>query len=869
MTSRRWTLLLWCAAAAGLGAAAWLFLPRESDSGRSRPRLRIALVDVSASVARTRAWLPWVRAELRRAAEEAREAQDELAVISFADGVSMGFDAGAPQAFLEELEGRHGRPFDPSLRLPDGATRLGAALATAEGLLRGTHRPPGGRLTVLGPLTTTESGAGSHPGSLTMPSIAPSATPSTAPGAATLLARLTAAGTPIVVRAPPPPERDDLGLLELSLAPRVEEGAPLIALARLVLRRGTALASAAHLRIEVECDGVSRAFELPLALPDTDGQFQLPIDCGPAGFGRNEVRARCRLDSGPDPVPENDRAMARCSAAGARTLGVAVRPELRSAAEAWLAPAGRSALTGLQFAFFPPEELGAELSGLAALLTFDLSPGALPESILTAFVRRGGGWLALSGYGFLDDWNPGEASGPLHALLPCEPLASEAEPRDVVLLVDGSGSMAGGPFETVRAAALELVSAALPTDRVSLRFFTVRLEPEHLLKERLESRAAERDAARHAAEELLALRVPSGTTFLLQSLGELARTARAPETLALLLTDGWEREGLPDVLAAAEKVRGELADARVRLVVIGVGEPNLPLLTQLAGAPERVRVGQTLDDLRAVFHRELHGAQLAEGDLAVRSVPRAAGSLADEVSSEGGAARALPPLERYVRNRLRSGAEILWESGTGEPILALMRAGLGRVALFSSRPGAGWGSRYARPGLGEPAEFAGLLRWLARGPESGRTPEARLEEDLLRLRGLDPDTPPELVVRLRDARQPWEESLVLTPPAVPGFDVLRTREGRVMRAGWQLPFALFQSGGAELALPVQTAVPAEFAWREEPVELPGVGPGRLAAVPASTRSSRTAAIVLGASLGLLFLAGWATGKGQGVPGIGR
>jgi hypothetical protein len=82
----RGTTTLWFGALSCLGLAAWLFLPRVSAAG-STPRLRVALVDASASVARDRTWLPWVRSELRALAQESRAADEELAVASFADGL--------------------------------------------------------------------------------------------------------------------------------------------------------------------------------------------------------------------------------------------------------------------------------------------------------------------------------------------------------------------------------------------------------------------------------------------------------------------------------------------------------------------------------------------------------------------------------------------------------------------------------------------------------------------------------------------------------------------------------------------------------------------------------------------------------------
>lgn len=855
----------WLASVGVLTLAAWLFLPRERAGPREGARLRAVLVDASASVVRSPSWLAWARAELAREARAAEANAEELHVLSFAAGVATGFPAGPadaggdPARFLRALAGGAERPFDPALSLARDATELAQALEAVAPALLDERRPPG-ELVLLAPPAFT----GASP--------------------AAALARLVAGGVALRVSAPPPPASSDLGLLALELAPRVEAGARLVARARFVWHAaGPAPAGPAWVELELENEAGTRTLRQAVPLPAAAGEFELPLECGLAAPGRNELRARCRLSAGPDFFPENDRARALTTAEGARVLGVVSPAELRPAAEAWLAPAGQSALAGLQFVFLSPEELAPELAGLSALVSFDLGPSDLPEPLVAAFVRAGGGWLALSGWHFLDDWMPGFTDGELHRMLPCEPESESALPRDVVLLVDGSGSMDGAPFESVRAATLELVAAALPSDRVSLRFFTVRLEREHLLKERSASRAEDVELARRAAQELLALRVPSGTTFLLHSVRELGAELGEHETLVLLLTDGWERDALSDVLAEARAVATELARARARLVVIAVGEPNLPVLAALAGGEERVRAGRTLADLRAVFRRELSGARVAEGEFALHLAARAPGSLADEVASRT-AEPVLAPLERYVRNQLRPGAEALWESATGEPVLALARAGLGRTALFASRPTPEWAGRYARAGLGQPAEFEGLLRWLARGPESAGgaapAPRARLAQGRLILSGLDPRTPAELGARLVDlGGAHTAEELSLRASGRLPTEVLRTRSARPRGRDWEAPIVLVPGTDArppELALPVELGLADEFAWRER-----GVPPAWLEPDPdVAARSDGTAARahpaapwVLSLGLVLLFGAGLGAGRGrnrdQGVPGSSR
>lgn len=811
-----------------LGLAAWAFLPRPIEGLRAGPRLRVALVDASASTAGSRAWLPWVRCELRELAVQAAAAGDELAVVAFADGLATGFAPGDPARFLAELEGRGGAPFDPRAGLLQGATRMAAALEGVEPWLLENARPPG-ELVLLGPASFT----GRSP--------------------APVLARLAAGGVALGTRQPPLPAESDLGLLELVLPPRVERGAPLVALARLVLRRGAAPAGTARMALALECDGAVREWAFELALPGTDGEFELPLDCGTAGPGASELRALVSLSGGPDLLPANDRARARTVATGTLTLGVAAHPESRAAAEEWLTRDGRSSEPGLQFVLLEPAELGAWLTELDALVSFDLAPRELPAPLLEPFVRHGGGWLALAGWRFLADWIP-SAGGELPRLLPCEPAGSEAAPREVVLLVDGSGSMEGAPFESVRAAALELVSFALPADRVSLRFFTQALEPAHLLKEGSAGGAQTSAAARDAARELLLLRVPSGPTFLLRALRELGAAAGADETLLFLLSDGWERGA--DAEEAARRVAAELAAARVRLVVIAAGEANRALLAALAGGADEVRSGGSLGELRAVFRREVHASQLAEGELELQRAARAPGSLADEVASAASLPSPPAPLERHLRSRLRPGGEALWQDTAGEPVLALARAGLGRTAFFASLPGAGWASRHAHLADGE---LRGLLRWLARGPGRETPPRARLEDGFLRVSGLGPETPAELRAELlADDGARVCARLTLLPPGAPGSDVAGTRQAPVTEEEDSAPALLVRFTGDALqgqALVVERALAAELAWRERPVPAAWLRPESSARVERHARASRPLALLAtGLGLGLLFVA---------------
>ena len=817
--------------------AAWLLVPRPLPGEELLGPVRVALVDASASVRRTRPdWPRWVLARLREEADAAREEGASFAVVSYARGVGRGFGPGTAEEFLELLAGRAGRPFDPrSAAGADDASRLAAALEVGRGLALAPGRRPG---TIV--LVGADGWTGDDP-------------------TAELVA-LANGGARVLHRQPPPPERTDLAVRSVDLPQRIEAGAPLLALVWLDLLPGADAPSHARLAVELETSGLPRRFELRARLPETAGSVDVPVDLGPAAFGRTEVRIEVTpLDAAGaelvDPVFENDRGAAATRAAGELVLLVAARGEDLGSARAWLAPSGSSALAGIQFRFAALEEVPFLLEQADALISFDVALRDLPEGPLQRFVERGGGWLATSGSHFLEDWVPGEPAEGLHGLLPLAPAPLEAGERDVLLLVDGSGSMEGEPFDTVRTACLDLVAAALPSDEVALRFFTTHLLEAHLVKPRTDGARVDREESAGAARRLLALRVPEGDTQIMGSLEELARARRGArnECLALFLSDGLERQDYSDPAGRAQRVLAALAETRTALRPIAIGaKADREFLALLARAGEEVLAPSGLEDLREIFHRAVTGARCREGAaLALAWVPSPTGSTGAQLGLLG---EPLPPVERFVKNELRPeagamGAEVLWQGDRGEPVLALARAGLGRTAVFASLPGEGWAAHYTRRlGLGEPARFAGLLRWLARGPE--RRPEGlslSLDPDgELVLSGLGRDWPATVPVSVllsgdSDAREAFV--VELRPPALgAGGDPLALRVGvapieafrdalAALAAGRTPYFRLIAPDGEELFFPIDLGTPPEFVARAG-------GPDPLRATLAAVRSGR-------------------------------
>ena len=845
------------------------------------------LVDSSASVVRRRpGWLPWIRARLADEATLADENGSEIAVVVFGRDVDLRFAPAAPQALIAALEARGGAPFDPAAS-DDGESALTGAVEVASSIALDPLRPAGA-VVLLGDGAWT----GTDP--------------------ARALAALAWGGAEFSHVLPPPATLPDAAVVSLDLPDLVEVGAPL--LARVTLELSPPGAQNGVLIVEVDGGGGVRADAIPFQAPPasaTSGiganqapanRVVLPVDLGPADYGRTAVSVHAVLagreagGNGGDVVPENDRAEAVTVAEGELVCGAVSSIASRAVLQEWIARDGADVFPGVQVLPLSPEEVPGVLDQLDLLVSFDIPIDVLPAELVEPFVRRGGGWLAVSGWGFLEDWSPGGAEEGLHALLPVRPAPVDVGPRDVVVLVDGSGSMAGEPFDLVRTAAVEMVAAALPRDEIHLRFFTKVLEQPHVLRARgadPSDRGATREAA---ARKLLAARVPGGSTWILASLEQLAeeRERLSRDALILLLTDGQESGSSPDPGAKATSLATRLRAAKARLRVIAVGaDADLKFLGRLVSPGEEVVVAKDLAELEQIFQREVNRARTtdaedAEGLLVVRHRGEP-GSLADELLAPMGAPP-LPSLERLVRDELRPGATLLWATEDGDPVLAARRVGLGRAAVFASAPRAAWGSAW----IGEAERFGPLLRWLGRGRRRGG-PSARIDEGRLLLEGLEGDWPPivsaALVDPLARGGERTEVELVLAPlhPLDAGTtrrrvslspELIGASAGSVMSLLLEVPPGAATAPGP-LALTVEVPIAPEFrptpglrlrAASADGAD-PGAGGGKERRDSASLDVGETVSAfgppLLISGLGLLLLAGLARRLTQGSRTPGR
>lgn len=813
---------LFALAAAALALAAWFAWPTAFGPGRERG-VRAVLVDVSASVVRSRPdWPAWRDAELSAQAQAAAQAGEELFVACFARGFERVFGP-AP---ADEWNSSASR----ASALSDERSELAAALTALESALESRAL-----------VQVTLLGDGAFDG----------------PDPRPALERWRAAGARWEWRAPPPPARVDLALEELRAPRELERGAPLALAARI---RSLGAPPTERARLVVELDdragrrSVQRWIEVERLAP---GEVVLTLDLGPLAEGLTRLEAR--IEAAGDPFPENDRRRASVRSAGALVVGVL---DDRGRAARWLESARQ--LAGLDVRALDARDA---LEGFDVFVSVDADPAQLDAARVREFVRRGGGWLACGGPRLAAALARAPQPGELAELAPLE--AQAAPERDVVLLLDGSGSMGPDELDSVRRASEELAARAGADERIQAQWFTDRLLESFELAPGPALQARSTNAARWAATS-----APRGPTDVVRALEELAERRRgARAALVFLITDGRDqRARWPDAALLEERVKA-LAERGVRLAVIAAGEAaDRAWLDELARGTAHGRAwtegeAELADALAAEASREW----IAREGGPVVPAPSTSANLAALVAAWRDAVQ-LPAAGTHWRARLRAGGELALTLEGGDPLLALRRHGTGWCAVWTSEPGA-WS-----PGWDDARALAPLLRWLGR--ERARTaplePRAVREAGAWRLEDCPASWP--AAVWVADAERPGERAPARQPAEAGARDPRAVRIVAQGAAAAARSLLVVDDAGALLAQLDTEGVPApEFAGSQGSVlepDLAPLGPGAEGRAAGGARW-RWAALALAAaglalSVGLVLVAragGFAAG--QVLPGPGR
>jgi len=199
---------------------------------------------------------------------------------------------------------------------------------------------------------------------------------------------------------------------------------------------------------------------------------------------------------------------------------------------------------------------------------------------------------------------------------PLTPPQDAIVPRDIIIVLDQSGSMDGPKWEQAQQAALYVLSELNPRDRFNVvlfstgwRLFSDRLEPA--------------DAAPEAQDWISGLFPEGGTNIdgALTTALDLVDTASERPTTILFLTDGLPTEGETDPNAIVANVT-ETAPGSVRLFTFGVGDDvDTFLLDAISGAlrgtSSYVRPSERIDEEVASLYNKISAPVLTDIELTI------------------------------------------------------------------------------------------------------------------------------------------------------------------------------------------------------------------------------------------------------------
>jgi len=375
-----------------------------------------------------------------------------------------------------------------------------------------------------------------------------------------------------------------------------------------------------------------------------------------------------------------------------------------------------------------PQALGTgndELLKSDVIVLEDISARELgPDRLawLRRFVADAGRGLVV--FGGKNSFGPGGyAKTPLAGLLPVDsdPERRAARPTSMAIVADRSGSMAesiGGrqKIEFVREAVLRAGSefGAKASDRADeLSVVAFSQSPETLLERRHVATSEGASALRRAVARMF----PSGRTNIGPAL-DAARAILGRSKLKrhiMLVSDGKSQDPIDGARLARQ-----LRSAKVVLSVLATGKttnPGLAALKKVADATQgRFVMIESIAELPGAMARETQtiAGSLVREDGSFR-VERGAGSWSEDLT--------VPPISGYVLTGARREAPPILLTG-GDPILAMWRRGLGRVAACTTSLEA-WAADWRRVA---PKLFGDLVAW-AGGKDGPQRVAVQLVQD--------------------------------------------------------------------------------------------------------------------------------------------
>ena len=222
------------------------------------------------------------------------------------------------------------------------------------------------------------------------------------------------------------------------------------------------------------------------------------------------------------------------------------------------------------------------------------------------------------GANLLSYWDPTAQAGTFLLLAaPGIDAAQATIAKDVIVVLDTSGSMEGEKFEQAKVALTYVLEHLNPEDRFNIVEFStgVRIYAGDLQPA---------SAAPDAVSWVNSLVASGGTDINRALLEGMAMTKPERPTYVLFLTDGLPTEGEVDVPAILNNIR-QAAPDNVRLFAFGVGDDvDTILLDTLVqdhhGASSYVRPGERLDEVVSAFYARVSTPLLTDVTLQVEGV---------------------------------------------------------------------------------------------------------------------------------------------------------------------------------------------------------------------------------------------------------
>ena len=190
--------------------------------------------------------------------------------------------------------------------------------------------------------------------------------------------------------------------------------------------------------------------------------------------------------------------------------------------------------------------------------------------------------------------------------------ATEIVPRDLILILDTSGSMDGDKLEQAKAGLSYIVRHLNPADRFNIVAFSSQVRT-----------FAPALVGTHEADKAIAwieaLEALGGTNIYMALSEALAQVDRGSRSTIVFLTDGLPTEGIVDEDMLLNTLRNE-APEDVRIFPLGVGyDVNVLLLDQLAadhrGRPTYIGPNERIDEKVSTFFARMQSPLLTDINL--------------------------------------------------------------------------------------------------------------------------------------------------------------------------------------------------------------------------------------------------------------